>query len=142
MEVNVPALTAPTTEEPAADQPETQTEPKRAKPRWRTQSPWPQGRTRIAAPLEDDRLTLDNETAMTWAIAVGYHALDPLGPFVKREERIVKSGMLSARPLEAIVGMEYLTTYLNPRVRSVKIRGQIVGNQPFYDLRLVENGRE
>ena len=134
--------TFPTLTEPAVDEPETQTQTKRAKARWRTQSPWPQGRTRNAAPLEDDRLTLDNETAMTWAIAVGYHALDPLGPFVKREARIVKSGLLSARPLEAVVGTEYLTTYLNARVKTVKIRGQLVGNQPFYDLRLVESGRD
>ena len=138
----MPAPSTPVIEPPETKAPETKTQPERAKPRWWKQFPWPRGRTRNAAPLEDDRLTLDNETAMTWAIAVGYHALDPLGPFVKREERIVKSGMLSARPLEAIVGTEYLTTYLNPRVRSVKIRGQIVGNQPFYDLRLVENGRE
>jgi hypothetical protein len=128
----------PVVEEPATQELEPQAQPQRARPRWWRRFPWSQGRTRNAAPLEDDRLTIDNETAMTWTIAVGYHALEPIGPFVTRQERIVKRGLVSARPLEAAPGTEYLTTYLNPRVRTLEIRGQIVGNQPFYDLRLIE----
>ena len=127
--------------EPASDEPETQAQPERAKPGWRKRLPRAQGRTRNAAPLEDDRLTIDNETALTWSVAIGYHSLDPVGPYVKRQERVVKSGPLSARPMDATVGTEYITTYLNPRVHTVEIRGRIVANQPFYDLRLLESGK-
>src|SRR5919198_1138892 len=116
----MPAPGAPVIEPSQTKAPETKTQPQRARPRWWRQFPWPRGRTRNAAPLEDDRLLIDNGTAMTWTIAVGYHALEPVGPFVKREERIVKSGLVSARPLEAAPGTEYLTTYLNPRVRTLE----------------------
>jgi hypothetical protein len=134
----MPVPPPPVIEPPATQQPQPRAQPKRARPHWWTTFPWPRGRTRNAAPLEDDRLTIDNETALTWTISVQYHALEPVGPFVKRQERVVKTGLVSARPLEAAMGTDYLTTYLNPRVRTLQIRGQIVGNQPFYDLRLVE----
>lgn len=134
----MPAPPAPAIEQPTTGEPEPEPRPERGRPRWWKLRPWPRGRTRNAAPLADDRLTIDNETALTWTIAVGYHTLAPVGPYVTREERVVKSGLVSARPVEALVGTEYLTTYLNPRVQTLQIRGQIVGNQPFYDLRLVE----
>jgi hypothetical protein len=133
-------MAAPTVEMPAEAPPEPQPQPQRERARWRTRLPWPQGRTRNAAPLEDDRLIIANRTNVTWSVHVGFRELTPVTPQTERQERVVKSGMLTARPLEAPAGANYLTAYLNPAVEKVEIRGEAVRGEVLYDLRLL--GRE
>lgn len=132
--------TAPVTIERPPTEPETEPSPKRERPKWWTRTPWPQGRTRNAAPLENDRLVIANSTTITWSVYVGFRALAPIGPRAEREERVVKSGTFTVRPLEAPTGTEYLSVYLKPSVRKVEIRHQVVGADLLYDLRLVEDG--
>ena len=135
-------MAAPTIETPAEAPPEPQPQPQsqRERARWWTRVPWPQGRTRNAAPLEDDRLIIANRTNVTWSVHVGFRELTPVTPQTERQERVVKSGMLTARPLEAPVGAAYLTAYLNPSVETVEIRVEAVRGELLYDLRLL--GRE
>ncbi len=122
---------------PADPPPETQSRPARERARWWTKRPWPRGRTRNSAPLEDDRLIIANRTSITWSVHVGFRELAPVTPQTERQEQVVKSGMLTARPLEAPVGADYLTIYLHPSVEKVEIRSQQIRGELLYDLRLV-----
>jgi hypothetical protein len=131
------APAAPAAEPPAEAPPETQPQPQRERARWWTRAPWPKGRTRNAAPLEDDRLIIANRTNVTWSVHVGFRELTPVTPQTERQERVVKSGMLTARPLEGPAGGDYLTAYLSPTVETVEIRGQEVRGHLLYDLRLL-----
>jgi hypothetical protein len=128
--------------EPDAAPPETETEPRprRERPRWVSRVPWPRGRTRNAAPL-DDALVIDNRTFAAWSVDVGFHRLGVVAAQARLTERVVKTGLLAVRPLDAPTGTAYLTAQLRPGVRAVEIHGHVADNQPVYELRLVEAGR-
>jgi hypothetical protein len=130
-----------TESETEAPPPETKTQPQRERSGLLSKTPWPRGRTRNSAPLEDDRLILDNQTFNTWHVYVGFHDLGMVAPQQRVTQRVVKSGQLSARPMDAPVGATYLTGYLRPAVHTVEIRSQVIGNDLTFDLRLVENGK-
>lgn len=120
---------------------ETKTQPQRERSKLIAKTPWPRGRTRNSAPLEDDELILDNKTFATWHLYVRFRDLGLLAPQQRVTQRVVKSGQLSARPLDAPVGTEYLTAYLRPAVRTVEFRSQAIGNEMLFDLRLIERSR-
>ncbi len=86
-------------------------------------------------------MLIDNRTADAWALHLGYRDLGTILPHRKRHERVVKSGMLTARIAGAPTGTEYLTAYLTGGVRAVEIRSQMVRGERLYDLRLVAGGR-
>jgi hypothetical protein len=132
----------PVMTEAAPPAPETQTEPQPqgARERWVSRKPWPRGRTRNAAPLDDD-LVVDNRTFATWSVDIGYHRVGVVDAQQRLIERVVKSGLLAVRPLDAPAGTAYLTAQLHPGIRTVQIRSEIKDNAPAYELRLLENGR-
>ena len=121
---------------PEESPPETAPGPRRGRPWWRFLFPWPRGRTRNAAPADDDALLVDNRTAEVWALHLGYRDLGTVPPHQRRRERVVKTGMLTARVVDAPVGTGYLTAWLTPSVRAVEIRGEPMRGQPLYELRL------
>jgi hypothetical protein len=125
---------------PQAPETETQAQAQGVRERWVARKPWPRGRTRNAAPLDDD-LVVDNRTFATWSVDIGYHRVGVVGAQGRLTERVVKSGQLAVRPLDAPTGTAYLTAQLRPGIRTVQIRGEIQGNAPVYELRLLENGR-
>jgi hypothetical protein len=125
--------------EESAPEPEAKPEARRARSKWIERLPWPRGRTRNAAPL-DDALVIDNQTFATWSVDVGYHRLGVVAPQARLTERVVKTGLLAVRPLDAPLGEAYLTAQLRPGLRAVEIRGRVADNRPVYELRLVEAG--
>lgn len=128
-------------EAPERAAPETQTQPKRERSGLLSKIPWPRGRTRNSAPLEDDELILDNQTFNTWHVYVGFRDLGMVGPQQRVQQRVVKSGQLSARPMDAPTGTTYFTVYLRPAVHTVEFRSQVTGNDVVFDLRLVESSK-
>ena len=124
---------------PAEAPPPTVEQPEPQRPWWRRHAPWQQPKTRNAAPADDGELLLDNATDESWTIALGYRDLGPVAPRQRRQVRVVKSGMLTARQSAAPVG--YLVAHLSPAVHTVQIRRSVVGGTPLYDLRLLEGGR-
>jgi hypothetical protein len=125
---------------PQAPETETQAQPQGVRERWVARKAWPRGRTRNAAPLDDD-LVVDNRTFATWSVDIGYHRVGVVSAQGRLTERVVKSGLLAVRPLDAPTGTAYLTAHLRPGIRTVQIRGEVEGNTPVYELRLLENGR-
>jgi hypothetical protein len=134
----MPVLLEPETEE----LPETKTEPrlKRERPRWLARLPWPRGKTRNAAP-DDDELIVDNQTFAAWHVYLGYRDLGVLPPQRKLKEQLgrgAKNGLIDVSPLDAPVGTDNLTAYVRPAVHTVEIRSQIINNEPRFDLHLLE----
>ena len=127
-----------TLDPPPAAEPRTQPQHDPARPWWRRQFPWQQPKTRIAAPADDGDLLLDNRTDDRWSVHLGYRDLGPVAPRDRRTVRVVKSGLLTVRQVEAPVGTGYLTAHLSPAVQAVEIRHSLVAGAPFYDLRLIE----
>jgi hypothetical protein len=110
-------------------------EPKR--PWWKRYFPWTSPQTRIAGPTDDGELLLDNRTDDTWALHLGYRALGPIAPHTRQHVRVVKSGMLTARPAAAPAGADYLIASLHPHVHTVQIRHSVVQGVSVYDLHLI-----
>lgn len=125
-------------EQPASAELETATEPQRERSKWITRRPWPRGRTRNAAPTNDEELVIDNQTFVAWRVYLRFRDLGIIHPMSRSTERVVKSGELSVRPLDAPVGTEYLMAYLRPSVQTVQIRSEARGNDLVYDLRLLD----
>jgi hypothetical protein len=124
--VDRPPVTPPT--EPQAD-------PKR--PWWRRRAPFATPQTRIAAPTDDGELLIDNQTDDVWRVHLGYRDLGTIAARRQLRVRVVKTGLLSARPV-APPGASYLTAHISPSVDTVQIRRTLVHGEPFYDLRLLE----
>jgi hypothetical protein len=127
-----------TIEPPAPPQPETESQAQPEWPRWITKSPWPRGRTRNAAPVNDEELVIDNRTFLAWHVYLGYRDLGVVLPMSRDTEQVIKTGMLNVWPVDAPVGTEYFTAFLRPSIQTVEIRSQALGNEVLYDLRCVE----
>lgn len=106
---------------------------------WRFRFPW--RRTAVSAPTNDDELLIDNTTDVPWALHLGYRNLGIIDPDSRALYRVVKSGLLSARRVDAPVGDGYLTLALPPGARIVQIL-DISGGERFYDLRLLDGRHE
>lgn len=125
---------------PEAPPTDTRADPKR--PWWRRRLPFATPQTRIAAPTDDGELIIDNQTDEAWRVHLGYRDLGRVSARAKQRVRVLKSGTLTARQVQAPADAGYLTAHLHPAVHTVQIRRTIVHNEPFYDLRLLEGQRQ
>ena len=124
---------------PPVEAPRTEPAPERRRPSWRF--PWNKPKTRIAAPTEDDELLIDNRTDQAWTLHLGYRSLGRIEPHAKLLVHVVKTGMLTARPVNAPVGVGYLTAFLTGEIETVEIRGERMGGEHLYDLQLLTTRR-
>lgn len=124
------------------DRPETETHQRPARRGWPLRwLPWVTPRTRVATDAADDELLVVNRTAEAWRIAAGFRDLGVAEPYQERRVHAAKSGILTARQVDAPVGTDYLVVHLSSDVERVVLTRFIAHGQPFYEFKAVQ-GRE
>ena len=122
---------APPVERP--DAPPLETKPQRSGG-WFTRL---QQRVRLALNGDDEELTVENKTDVSWRIYRDYHLLGIIDAGEDRTFRLQKHGNLNVHPVAQGDEVEYLVLPLTVRIRHVRIyRRQMAKDLEVYDMRV------
>lgn len=80
-------------------EPVTETEPERRLDRWRYRFPWV--KTAVDAPIDGDRLLIDNQTDRAWKLWHRFREIGMVAEGTQKRVRVVKAGLLTAQQLPA-----------------------------------------
>lgn len=96
-----------------------------------------QQRVRLALNGDDEELTIDNKTDVSWRVYHDYHLLGIIDAGEDRAFRLQKRGNLNVRPVAQEDEVEYLVLPLTMRVKHVRIyRRQMAKDLEVYDMRV------
>ncbi len=106
---------------------------------WHFHFPWI--KTAVGAPMGDETLLIDNRTAESWRLHLGYRDLGAVASYHQHRVVTARGGMLSARQVHAAVGTAYLTLPLTSDIRVIEILHDDRHGTPFYQLHALESGQ-
>lgn len=96
-----------------------------------------QQRVRLALNGDDEELTIDNKTDVSWRVYHDYHLLGIIDAREDRAFRLQKRGNLNVRPVAQEDEVEYLVLPLTMWVKHVRIyRRQMAKDLEVYDMRV------
>jgi hypothetical protein len=94
-----------------------------------------QKRVKLALAGDDEELTVENTTEISWRVYHNYHQLGIIDADERQTFRLHKHGSLSVHPCADGDDVEYLVLPLNTHIQRVRIyRRQISKDVEIYDM--------